>query len=78
MSVSNFQNSFTETRLEDVDITKTQLCKYFVYMEQGNPSQELGVNYANSNIYSVSDPLFDCNHLAHVMVLWYEMQKFIC
>ena len=50
MSVGNFQNSFTETRLEDVDITKTQLCKYFVYMEQGNPSQELGVNYTNSNI----------------------------
>ena len=54
MSVSNFQNFFTETRLEDVDITKTQLCKYFVYMEQGNPSQELRVNYANSNIVSVT------------------------
>ena len=44
-------------------------------MEHGNPSQELRVNYANSNKVSVT--LFDCNHLAHVMVLW-QMQKFMC
>ena len=25
---------FTETRLEDVELSKTELCKYFVY--QGN------------------------------------------
>ena len=48
--VSNLQNVFTETRLEDVDLTKTKKCKYFVYMERGNPSQELRVNYANSNM----------------------------
>ena len=48
--MSNLQNVFTETRLEDVDLTKTQKCKYFVYMERGNPSQELRVNYANSNM----------------------------
>ena len=48
--VSNLQNVFTETRLEDVDLTKTQKCKYFVYTERGNPSQELRVNYANSNM----------------------------
>ena len=48
--MSNLQDVFTETRLEDFDLTKTQKCKYFVYMEQGNPSQELRVNYANSNM----------------------------
>ena len=48
--VSNLQNVFTETRLEDVDLTKTKKCKYFVYMERGNPRQELRVNYANSNM----------------------------
>ena len=48
--MSNLQDVFTETRLEDVDLTKTQKCKYFVYMERGNPSQELRVNYANSNM----------------------------
>ena len=36
--VSNLQKVFTETRLEDVDLTKTQPCKHFVYMERGNPS----------------------------------------
>ena len=41
---------FTETRLEDVDRTKTLPCKYFFKMERGNPSPELRVNYANSNI----------------------------
>ena len=38
-----FGESFTETRLEDVDLTKTEPCKYFVYMKRGNPSQELRV-----------------------------------
>ena len=47
--VSNLQKGFTETRLEDVDLCKTQPCKYFVYMDQGNPSQERRVNYANSS-----------------------------
>ena len=31
--VSNLQQVFTETRLEDVDLSKTQPCKYFVYMD---------------------------------------------
>ena len=48
--VSNFQKVFTETRLEDKDLTKTEPCKYFFYVERGNPSQELRVNHANSNI----------------------------
>ena len=39
--VSNFQKAFTKTRLEDKDLSKTQPCKYFFYMERGNPSQEL-------------------------------------
>ena len=33
-------NFFTETHLKDVDLTKTQQCKYFVNMERGNPRQE--------------------------------------
>ena len=33
--VSSLLKGFTETRLEDVDLSKTQLCKYFVYMDQG-------------------------------------------
>ena len=30
--VSSLQNVFTETRLKDVELTKTQPCKYFAYM----------------------------------------------
>ena len=33
-----------------MDLSKTHSCNYFVYMDQGNPSQEWRVNYANSNI----------------------------
>ena len=58
--------------LEDVDLTKTQPWKYFVHMQRGNPSRELRVDYANSNVLW----LFDCNHLTPVIVLW-QMQKFI-
>ena len=36
---------------EDVDLTKTQPSKYIVYMDRGNPSQELRVNYASSNMW---------------------------
>ena len=38
--VSNLKQVFTETRLEDVDLSNTQPCKHFVYMDGGNPSQE--------------------------------------
>ena len=38
--VSNLQQVFTETRLEDADLSKPQPWKYFVYMDQGNPSQD--------------------------------------
>ena len=34
--VRNLQKVFSE----DVDIFRTHPCKYFVYMERGNPSQE--------------------------------------
>ena len=37
-SIGNFQKFFIETRLEDIDLTKTQPCKYFIYLERGNPS----------------------------------------
>ena len=32
---------FTETRLEDVDLSEPQPCKYFIYMDRENPSQRL-------------------------------------
>ena len=35
--------------LYNVDLSKMQPCKYFVYMDWWNPSQECRVNYANSN-----------------------------
>ena len=38
--VSNLQKVFTETPHEDVDISKMQPWKYYVYMDQGNQSQE--------------------------------------
>ena len=38
--VSNLKQVFNETRLEDVDLSKTQPCKHFVYMDRGNLSQE--------------------------------------
>ena len=60
------QEVFTETRVEDVDCTKTQPCMNFVYMERANPSQEQ---------FTVT--LFDCNHLAHMIVLW-QMRKLMC
>ena len=39
------EGSFTETRLEDVDLTKTQphASVLSIYMKRGNPSQELRV-----------------------------------
>ena len=61
--VSNLQKVVTETCPKDADRTKTLPCKYFFKMERGNPSQELPVNCANSNI--------------HVIVIW-QMQKFLC
>ena len=48
--VSNVPKGFTETCLEDVVVSSKMLpCKYFVYMDRGNPSQEQRVNYANSD-----------------------------
>ena len=38
--VSNLQQVFTETRLEDVNLSKTQPCKCFVYIDRGNPLQD--------------------------------------
>ena len=42
--VSNLQEVFTETRLEDAHISKTQPCKYFVCIDRGNSSQDWRVN----------------------------------
>ena len=38
--VSNLQERFTETLIEDVDLSKTQPRKYFVYMDRENSSRE--------------------------------------
>ena len=69
-----FVASFTETRLEDVDLSKPSLQVLRLY-GRGNPSQDCRVNYANSTKYTVT--LFYFSHLAHVIVLW-QMQKFMC
>ena len=41
--VSNLQHVFTKTRLEDIDLSKTQPCKYFVYviMDWGKSNRRL-------------------------------------
>ena len=36
----NLQQVFTKTRLEDLDLSKAQPCKYFVYMDRGNPRKD--------------------------------------
>ena len=75
--VSNWQHFFTKTRLEDIDLSKTQPCKYFVYiiMDRGNPIEDWGVNYTNSKLYTVT--LYDCNHLAHIVKVLWQIQKFM-
>ena len=70
---ASLQHIFTETRLEDVDLSKPQPCKYFVYMEWGNSSQDWRVCSANSKLLWH----FDYNHLARVKVLC-QMQQFMC
>ena len=40
LCLSNLRKVFTETRLEDTGVSETQPCKYFVYMNRGNQSQE--------------------------------------
>ena len=56
--VSNLQKAFTESRLEDIDLCKTQPWKHFVYMDQGNPSQEC-------EEWTTQTAISDYNHLAH-------------
>ena len=70
--VSNLQNVFNATRLEDVDLSKTHPCKCFVYIDRGNPSQEWRLNYANSNtLWHFLTTIFIGT------ILW-QMQKFMC
>ena len=64
--VSNLQKGVTETRLEDADLCKMQPCKYFVYMDQGNPSQVQSKLCKQQLTATISD----CNHLAHIIVPW--------
>ena len=70
--VSSLQKVFTETRLEDVDLTKTHpvLCLYGTRKSKPRVKSEL-----RKQQYTVT--LFDYNHLEHVIVLW-QMQKFMC
>ena len=63
------QNVFTETRLEDVDLSKTQPC---IWNDEIQAISEL-----RKQLQQYTMTLFDCNHLAHVIVLW-QMQKFTC
>ena len=37
--MSNLQQVFTETLLENVDLSKPQPRTYFAYMDRGNPNQ---------------------------------------
>ena len=71
-NVSNLQKGFTETRFEDVDLTKPQPCKYFVHMNR--KSKPRVKSELRKQQYTVT--LFDSNHLAHVIILW-QMQKFM-
>ena len=65
--MSNLQQVFTETRLEDVDLSEPQPCKYFIYMDRENPSQRLKSELGKQQ-YTMT--LSDCSHLAHVLILW--------
>ena len=66
---TNLQKVFTETRLEDVDLSKTQPC---IWNDEIQAISEL-----RKQLQQYTMTLFDCNHLAHVIVLW-QMQKFTC
>ena len=63
------QKVFTETHLEDVDLSKTQPS---IWNEKIQAISEL-----RKQLQQYTVTLFDCNHLAHVIVLW-QMQKFTC
>ena len=39
IDVGNLYEVFTEFRHEDVDLSKTQPCKCFFYMDRRNPNQ---------------------------------------
>ena len=45
-----------------------------MHMERGNPSH---ISELRKQLQQYTVTLFDCNHLAHVIVLW-QMQKFTC
>ena len=57
-----------------VDLPKPQPCKYFIYYGPRKPKPRLKGELRKQQ-YNVT--LFDCNHLAHVIVLW-QMQQFVC
>ena len=58
---SNLQKVFTETHLEDVDLSKTQPS---IWNEEIQAISEL-----RKQLQQYTVTLFDCNHLAHVIVL---------
>ena len=63
------QKVFTETHLEDVYPSKTQPC---IWNEEIQAASEL-----RKQLQQYTVTLFDCNYLAHLIVLW-QMQKFTC
>ena len=71
--VSNLQKVCTETRLEDVDLSKTWAYKYFVHMDRGNQDQE----WRRTTQTAIKCDTFWLQTLGtHEIVLW-QIQKFI-
>ena len=73
--VSNLKQVFTETRLEDVVLSKTQPFKYFLYMDRGNPSQEWRVNYANRILWFWCPVINDFSLLANQNAVFVHEHK---
>ena len=46
---SNLQTVFTETRLQDVDLSKARPYKYFVHMDRENQGQDLTFIFSGSH-----------------------------
>ena len=72
--VSNLQKVFTETRLEDVDLSKTWPYNYFVHMDRGNQGQE----WRGTTQTAINCDTFWLQTLGrHEIVLW-QIQKCKC
>ena len=70
--VSNWYEAFTETRQEDVDLSKTQPCNFFVYIYGPKKSKPRVKSELGKQQLTVT--LSDCNHLAQV-IAYYSRQS---